>query len=124
MISRDVTFHEDEILINSKRPVNNSELGAETDKVKFQVELHNLKELEPEIEGAEIEPEAGVEHESAESEKDTYQLARDRKRRTIRPPKRYAVADLIAYALTAAQELNDDEPRTYQKAITGKNKLE
>ncbi|KAH9779695.1 Integrase catalytic domain-containing protein [Citrus sinensis] len=58
MISRDVTFHEDEILNNSKRPVNNSESGAETDKVKFQVEPHNLKELEPETEGAEIEPEA------------------------------------------------------------------
>ena len=41
-------------------------------------------------------------------------MARDRKRRTIRPHKRYAVADLIAYALNAAQELNDDEPRTYQ----------
>ncbi|KAH9723770.1 hypothetical protein KPL70_007243 [Citrus sinensis] len=84
MISRDVTFHEDEILDNSKRPVNNSK---------------------------------------SESEEDTYQLARDRKRRTIRPPKRYAIVDLTAYALTAAQELNNDEPRTYQEAITGKNKL-
>ena len=63
MISRDVTFHEDEILDNSKRPVNNSKSGAETDKVKFQVEPHNLKELEPEIEGAKIKPEASVEHE-------------------------------------------------------------
>ena len=51
-------------------------------------------------------------------------MARDRKRRTIRPPKRYAIVDLTAYALTAAQELNNDEPRTYQEAITGKNKLE
>ena len=67
-----------------------------------------MKELEPET-----EPEAGVEHESTKSKEDTYQLARDRKRRTIKPPKRYVVADMIAYALTAAQELNDDEPRTY-----------
>ncbi|KAH9750881.1 Integrase catalytic domain-containing protein [Citrus sinensis] len=124
IISRDVTFHEDEILNRPRSHVNNSESGVESDKVKFQVEPHNLKELEPEIEGAEIEPEVGVEHESTESEGDTYQLARDKKRRTIRPPKRYAVADLISYALTAAQELNDDEPRTYQEAITCKNKLE
>ncbi|KAH9706020.1 Integrase catalytic domain-containing protein [Citrus sinensis] len=124
IISRDVIFHEDEFLNRPRSPINNTESGAETNKVKFQVEPHNLKELEPEIEGAKIEPEAGVEHESAESEEDVYQLARDRKRRTIRPPKRYAVADLIAYVLTAAQELNDDEPRTYQEAITGKNKLE
>ncbi|KAL9422929.1 hypothetical protein AB3S75_035087 [Citrus x aurantiifolia] len=123
IISRDVTFHEDEFLNRPRSPINNTESGAETNKVKFQVEPHNLKELELEIEGAEIEPEASVEHESAENEEDTYQLARDRKRRTIKPPKKYAVTDLIAYALTAAQELNDDEPRTYQEAITGKNKL-
>ncbi|KAH9779520.1 Integrase catalytic domain-containing protein [Citrus sinensis] len=124
IISRDVTFHEDEILNRLKSHVNNSESGAESDKVKFQVEPHNLKELDSEIEGAEIEPEVGVEHESAESEEDIYQLARDRKRKTIRPPKRYAMADLIAYVLTVAQELNNDEHRTYQEAITGKNKLE
>ena len=88
------------------------------------MEHQNLKELELETEGTETEPQAGVKHESAESEEDTYQLARDRKRRTIRPPKIYAVADLIAYALTSAQELNDDEPMTYQESITGKNKLE
>ena len=61
--------------------------------------------------------------ESTESGSNTYQLARDRKRRTIRPPKRYAVADLIVYALSAAHEINDDEPKTYQKAITSKNSL-
>ncbi|KAH9734079.1 hypothetical protein KPL71_017263 [Citrus sinensis] len=72
--------------------VNSSELGVKSDKVKFQVEPHNLKELELEIEsvGKELE----------------------------------AVADLIAYALTAAYELNDDEPRTYQEVITSKKKLE
>lgn len=51
-------------------------------------------------------------------------MARNRKRRNIRPPKRYIVADLIAYALTAAYELNDDELMTYQEAITSKKKLE
>ncbi|KAH9658397.1 hypothetical protein KPL70_023479 [Citrus sinensis] len=124
IISRDVRFHEEELLNKPRNPDNNIESGTETDMVKFQVEPQNLKEPEPETEGAEAEPEAGIEHESAESEEDTYQLARDRKKRTIRPPKRYAVADLIAYALNAAQELNDDEPRTYQEAITSKNKLE
>ncbi|KAH9679832.1 hypothetical protein KPL71_026291 [Citrus sinensis] len=124
IISRNVRFHKEELLNKPRSPVNNTESGTETDKVKFQVEPQNLKELEPETVGAETEPEYGVEHESAESEEDTYQLARDRKRRTIRPPKRYAVADLIAYALTVAQELNDDEPMTYQEAIRGKNKLE
>ncbi|KAH9770104.1 hypothetical protein KPL71_012259 [Citrus sinensis] len=124
IISRNVRFHEEELLNKPMSPVNNTESGTETDKVKFQVEPQNLKELEPETEGAKTEPEYGVDHESAESEEDTYQLARDRKRMTIKPPKRYAVAGLIAYALTAAQELNNGEPMTYQEVITGKNKLE
>ena len=41
IISRDVTFHENEILYKPKSPVNNSESGVESDKVKFQVEPHS-----------------------------------------------------------------------------------
>ena len=47
----------------------------------------------------------------------------DRKRRAIRPPKRYAVADLIAYALTDAKEVNEEEPRTYKEAMNSRYKL-
>ena len=50
-----------------------------------------------------------------------YQLARDREGREIRVPKKYAYADLIAYALTAAHELDYDEPKTYKEAVSGKN---
>ena len=45
----------------SRSHVNSSELGAESDKVKFQVEPHNLKELELEIESVGKELEAGFE---------------------------------------------------------------
>ncbi|KAH9680956.1 hypothetical protein KPL71_026757 [Citrus sinensis] len=38
-------------------------------------------------------------------------------KRVIRPPRRYAYADLIAFALTAAHEIATDEPRTYSEAI-------
>ena len=109
LINRDVTFHEDEILNQSRSLVNGSELGDESNKVKFQVEPHTLKKLDLEIKSAKKELKAGVKHESVESEEDTYQLARDRKRKIIRPPKRYAMADLIAYDLIAIQKLNDDE---------------
>lgn len=63
------------------------------------------------------------ESDSTESKGDTYQLARDRKNRAIKPPKRYAAADLIVYALSAAHEINDDELRIYQEAITSKNRM-
>lgn len=45
------------------------------------------------------------------------------KRRAIRLPRIYAEVDLILYARIAAQEINDDELRTYQEAITSQNKL-
>ena len=61
--------------------------------------------------------------ESTENEGDSYQLVRDNKRRAIRPPKRYAVADLIAYALTTAKEVNEKEPKTYKEAMNNRDKL-
>ena len=63
------------------------------------------------------------ESKTTKSERDTYQLAMDRKMRAIRPPWRYTVADLVAYALTATHEINNKELRTYEEAITSKYKL-
>lgn len=45
------------------------------------------------------------------------------KRRAIRLPRIYAEVDLTLYARIATQEINDDELRTYQEAITSQNKL-
>lgn len=50
-----------------------------------------------------------------------YQLVRDRQRREIKASKRYVYAHLIAYALTAAYELENDEPRTYKEAVSGRD---
>ena len=50
-----------------------------------------------------------------------YQLARDRQKRVIKTPKRFAYADLIAYALTTTHELDNDEPKTYREAVLGKD---
>lgn len=69
------------------------------------------------------ESDVEIRSKSVESEGDTYQLARDREKRIIRPPRKYIVLDLIAYALSAAHEINDDEPRTYLEVMTSKNRL-
>ena len=45
------------------------------------------------------------------------------KRRAIKPPGRYTAADLVAYALTAAHEINNKELRTYEEIIISKYKL-
>lgn len=72
---------------------------------------------------ADEESDVEIRSKSVESEGDTYQLARDREKRIIRPPRKYIVLDLIAYALSAAHEINDDEPRTYLEVMTSKNRL-
>ncbi|WVZ07194.1 hypothetical protein V8G54_020540 [Vigna mungo] len=47
-----------------------------------------------------------------------YQLVRDRERRISKPTKRLGEADLICYALNAAEDLNrPDEPRSYKEAL-------
>ena len=49
-------------------------------------------------------------------------MARDREKRTIKPPKRYGHADLIAYALIVGNEIEDrDEPQSYDEAISSKD---
>ncbi|WVZ00942.1 hypothetical protein V8G54_027011 [Vigna mungo] len=47
-----------------------------------------------------------------------YQLVRDRERRISKPTKRLGEADLICYALNAAEDINrSDEPRSYKEAL-------
>ena len=49
-----------------------------------------------------------------------YQLARDRQRREIRPPQRYAYAGLVSYALNIVDKIDRCEPQSYKEAITSK----
>ncbi|WVZ14807.1 hypothetical protein V8G54_012373 [Vigna mungo] len=47
-----------------------------------------------------------------------YQLVRDREKRISKPTKWFGEADLICYALNAAEDLNrSDEPRSYKEAL-------
>ncbi|KAH9685181.1 Integrase catalytic domain-containing protein [Citrus sinensis] len=92
--SRDVVFNELEML--SKRHA--TELGD-----------------------SEEETEDVSESSGGQTEIQDYQLVRDRQRREIKASKRYVYAHLIAYALTAAYELENDEPRTYKEAVSGRD---
>ena len=38
-----------------------------------------------------------------------YSIAKDRPKRIIRPPQRYAETDLVAYALSVADEIDSNE---------------
>lgn len=56
------------------------------------------------------------EQESRAHEQD-YQLTRDRAKRQIRSTKRHGYVDLIAYALAAAHEIDDNEPKSFKEAV-------
>ncbi|MCI93411.1 putative gag-pol polyprotein, partial [Trifolium medium] len=45
-----------------------------------------------------------------------YQLARDRESKVIHPPNRFGYADLICYALNAAEEVQDSELKNFREA--------
>ena len=49
-------------------------------------------------------------------------MARDRSRRQIKIPARFAQADLTAYAFSIAESIDKEEPRTFQEAYASKDK--
>ena len=48
-----------------------------------------------------------------------YQLTRDRTRRQIKVPTRYAQVEIVYYALSVAKEVGSFEPQSYKEAVTG-----
>ena len=49
-------------------------------------------------------------------------LARDRIRREIKQPKRYGYVDLIAFAVVAASEVLEEDPKTVKVVLASKEK--
>ena len=48
-----------------------------------------------------------------------YSIARDRESRTIKPPHQYGKADLVAYALSVADNIESSEkPSTYEEVVS------
>ena len=48
-----------------------------------------------------------------------YFIAKDRQRRTIKPPHKYGEADLVAYALSVADNIeSSEEPSTYEEVVS------
>jgi len=98
-IIRDVTYDETRMGMKCKDPEN---LVPETivEETQFVVGL-------PNEEKDDVEDEASTSDTSGTQlvVDPDYLLARDRERRTITPPKRYGYADLVCYALNAAEDV-------------------
>lgn len=130
LISRDVVFRESEMYHSEKVSSQKQQKGDE----RVQLEMETLKG-QPAPDAQERSPKPTQERNTeAEVKTDTevqnddylqnYLLARDRERRPIREPVRFGHADMVAFALIAAEEVEGDEPRSYSEAVNGKQSQE
>ncbi|KAH9722770.1 Integrase catalytic domain-containing protein [Citrus sinensis] len=118
IISRDVIFNESEMLKNQTSAQSTIQKipGAETHH--FEVELSKTEDGKNTSHTGETQ---GSDETSAQSQEhisiQDYQLTRDRQKRQVRAPESLGYANLIAYALTAAHEVDQEEPKTYEEAV-------
>ncbi|KAG8472010.1 hypothetical protein CXB51_036502 [Gossypium anomalum] len=104
VISRDVVFDETTMLPNlSLKDSSNKE---------------NQKQVEHQI-NTESTPQASTKIENRVASSPQYSIAKNRTRREIKPPRKYAEADLVAYALNVAKDIDaNQEPSNYSEAIS------
>lgn len=131
IISQDVTFDE------SKMALQNSSSDTEfsdPQKVSVEMEISQHKGIEVDTAGRETylgQQQGHTESSGTDSQSLTtgtqaedlqnYKLARDRKRREIKPPSRYSNPDLVNYALQVEFQNTESEPLTYTEAINSSN---
>ncbi|KAG8478507.1 hypothetical protein CXB51_028390 [Gossypium anomalum] len=102
VISRDVVFDKTAMLPNlSLKDSSNKE---------------NQKQVEHQI-NTESTPQASTKTENRVTSSPQYSIAKNRTRREIKPPKKYAEADLVAYTLNVAEDIDaNQEPSNYSEA--------
>lgn len=79
--------------------------------------------VETEETQANTQPEEPVNTNTQSGNLQGYQLARDRTRRQVRQPSRYANADLVYYALNAEVDSLMEEPNSFTEAVNSKDSL-
>lgn len=145
VVSKDVVFNEEKLF----KDIEKEQLGTEKDqtqqssqkRVTFRSVLEDVCEGESSRSGGDpkevgsqgqgSQEESTTEDETEkEPEEDTegnsesledYVLARDRKRRVIKPPSKFEDADFLAYALASAEDIDICEPKSYQEAMKSKD---
>ena len=115
IVSRDVVFDEGSLLQQKVETELTISKQKANHKPNLEVELtDDHKDTNEESKSCDSK--------TRSSEMDNYQLARDRERRVIKMPKRFGIADLISYALNAAEEVIGEEPSSYKQAMNSRDK--
>ena len=128
VISRNVAFHENVVFkdIEKEEAIESVQPDARRKQVKFILPGDELMEEQAEIStegGASLgdDQEAEPSQEVSPGGLTDYMLARDKKKRIIKPPSRYDDGDVAAYALVMADLIEEEEPLTFSEAIRSKN---
>ena len=112
-INRDVIFKNDQMFMNLGGAV--VEKKSEDQSCLEQVELEFQNDSEHQDNEINIDNHGQEEQEPiVHVELHGYQVARDKVRRRIKTPARYAHADVISYALRIAEETDDNKPLTFK----------
>ncbi|KAG8500580.1 hypothetical protein CXB51_002706 [Gossypium anomalum] len=78
----------------------------------------NQKQVEHQI-NTESTPQASTKIENRVTSSPQYSIAKNRTKREIKPPKKYAEADLVAYTLNVAEDIDaNQEPSNYSEAVS------
>ena len=118
-ISRDVTFDES-AMIKRDKPLSEGVLDSDIDRgVERQVERVVENEASPKDDQptSDNEEEEGSQEDEEPNDLRDYQLARDRVKRKTKAPERLGFAEMVAYALSTAEDIEADEPVTYREAM-------
>ncbi|KAH9652997.1 hypothetical protein KPL70_027263 [Citrus sinensis] len=116
IVSRDVKFNEEAAVDSIQR---NSVRADQVHDEHFEVESPSNLNQNDDTESAGSADDIGRQESlqeagSTQSQVMDYQLTRDRQKRQSKAPKRYGYADLIAFALHSAHEINAEEPHEIQ----------
>ena len=118
---RDIVFNEGGLIKDSEAAVDENEKFRSEDRLELEVESSIFKNRTEAADSAGVnEHEEDIvspqEQSSSQEQFQEYQFTRDRQKRQVKPTKRFGYADLIGYALSAANEIDDEEPKSFKEA--------
>lgn len=119
LISRDVVFDENTMANLKQYKITN--LEREDHGTHVEVEIPGKMSSQDEDKDS-VETDFPNTNTEVETDLSHYNLARDRQRRQIRLPARYAQADITSFAFSVVDYIDEMEPRTYKDVLGSRDK--